>query len=66
MLEPGEVLLVPPERARELFSRHPGLGDLVLRSPLLRRALAIEDGASMQFGRTHDVVFFPSRDTVVR
>ncbi len=47
VLEPGEVLLVPPERARELFSRHPGLGDLVLRSYLLRRALAIEDGASM-------------------
>ena len=36
-----------PERVRELFSRHPGLGDLVLRSYLLRRSLAIEDGASM-------------------
>src|SRR6266536_307285 len=47
VLEPGEVLAVPPERVRELFSRHPGLGDLVLRSYLLRRALAIEDGASM-------------------
>jgi thioredoxin reductase (NADPH) len=47
VLEPGEVLVVPPERVRELFSRHPGLGDLVLRSYLLRRSLAIEDGASM-------------------
>jgi thioredoxin reductase (NADPH) len=47
VLEPGEVLVVPLERLRELFSRHPGLGDLVLRSYLLRRALAIEDGASM-------------------
>src|SRR4029450_3404430 len=47
VLEPGEVLAVPPERVRELFSRHPGLGDLVLRSYLLRRALAIEVGASM-------------------
>jgi thioredoxin reductase (NADPH) len=47
VLERGEVLVVPPERVRELFSRHPGLGDLVLRSYLLRRSLAIEDGASM-------------------
>ena len=47
VLEPGEVLVVPPERVRELFSRHPGLGDLVLRSYLLRRSLAIEDGARM-------------------
>jgi thioredoxin reductase (NADPH) len=47
VLEPGEVLVVPPERIRELFSRHPGLGDLVLRSYLLRRSLAIEVGASM-------------------
>ena len=47
VLERGEVLVVPPERIRELFSRHPGLGDLVLRSYLLRRALAIEVGARM-------------------
>jgi thioredoxin reductase (NADPH) len=47
VLEPGEVLVVPPERIRELFSRHPTLGDLVLRSYLLRRSLAIEVGASM-------------------
>ena len=47
VLEPGEVLVVPPERVRELFSRHPTLGDLVLRSYLLRRSLAIEDGARM-------------------
>ena len=47
VLEPGEVLVVPLERVRELFSRHPGLGDLVLRSYLLRRSLAIEVGARM-------------------
>jgi thioredoxin reductase (NADPH) len=47
VLERGEVLVVPPERARELFSRHPTLGDLVLRSYLLRRSLAIEAGARM-------------------
>ncbi|HJW36092.1 MAG TPA: cyclic nucleotide-binding domain-containing protein [Actinomycetes bacterium] len=47
VLERGEVLVVPPERVRELFSRHPTLGDLVLRSYLLRRGLAIEDGARM-------------------
>ena len=39
--------MVPPERVRELFSRHPTLGDLVLRSYLLRRSLAIEVGARM-------------------
>jgi thioredoxin reductase (NADPH) len=47
VLERGEVLVVPPERVRELFSRHPTLGDLVLRSYLLRRSLAIEVGARM-------------------
>ena len=47
VLEPGEVVMVPLERVRELFSWHPALGDLVLRSYLLRRSLAIEDGASM-------------------
>jgi thioredoxin reductase (NADPH) len=47
VLERGEVLVVPLERVRELFSRHPTLGDLVLRSYLLRRSLAIEVGASM-------------------
>jgi len=47
VLERGEVLVVPPERVRELFSRHPRLGDLVLRSYLLRRSLAIEVGARM-------------------
>jgi len=47
VLERGEVLVVPLERLRELFWRHPTLGDLVLRSFLLRRALAIEVGARM-------------------
>jgi thioredoxin reductase (NADPH) len=47
VLERGEVLVVPPECVRELFSRHPTLGDLVLRSYLLRRSLAIEAGARM-------------------
>lgn len=47
VLERGEVLVVPLQLVRELFSRHPTLGDLVLRSYLLRRSLAIEDGASM-------------------
>ena len=47
VLERGEVLVVPLERLRELFWRHPTLGDLVLRSYLLRRSLAIEDGARM-------------------
>jgi len=55
VLERGEVLVVPPERVRELFSRHPTLGDLVLRSYLLRRALAIEAGARMGIAGSRSV-----------
>jgi thioredoxin reductase (NADPH) len=55
VLERGEVLVVPLERVRELFSRHPGLGDLVLRSYLLRRSLAVEAGARMGIAGSRSV-----------
>ena len=55
VLERGEVLVVPLERVRELFWRHPTLGDLVLRSYLLRRSLAIEDGARMGIVGSHSL-----------
>ena len=39
--QPGEVLLVPVERARELFTRDVALGDLVLRAFIARRSILI-------------------------
>ena len=43
--EPGEVLVVPAERLRELISQDSALGDLILRAYLLRRELLIGLGA---------------------
>ena len=40
--EPGEVLVVPVERLREVFSRDTALADLILRAYLIRRFLLIE------------------------
>jgi thioredoxin reductase (NADPH) len=39
--EPGEVLVVPVERLRELVSQDSMLGDLILRAYLLRREMLI-------------------------
>jgi thioredoxin reductase (NADPH) len=44
--EPGEVVVVPVERLRELVAGDPALGDLILRAYLQRRALLIEAGWS--------------------
>ena len=46
--EPGEVLVVPLERLRDLVTRDPTLGDLILRAYLLRRSLLIELGAGFR------------------
>jgi thioredoxin reductase (NADPH) len=46
--EPGEVLVVPVERLRDLVTRDPTLGDLILRAYLLRRSLLIELGAGFR------------------
>lgn len=43
--EPGEVLVVPVERLRELISQDSVLGDLILRAFLLRREMLIRLGA---------------------
>ena len=43
--EPGEVLVVPVERLRELISQDSALGDLILRAYLLRREMLIGLGA---------------------
>jgi thioredoxin reductase (NADPH) len=43
--EPGEVLVVPVERLRELISQDSVLGDLILRAFLLRREILIGLGA---------------------
>lgn len=43
--EPGEVIQVPGATLRELVTEEPGLGDLVLRAYLARRAILIGLGA---------------------
>ena len=47
-LEAGEVLAIPAERLRALALREPELGDLILRSCLIRRSLLIQSGAGFR------------------
>ncbi|MBJ7385555.1 MAG: FAD-dependent oxidoreductase, partial [Mycolicibacterium sp.] len=44
VVEPGEVLLVPTERVRDLVAHDQALSDLILRAYLWRRSLLIQDG----------------------
>ncbi|HEY2665957.1 MAG TPA: FAD-dependent oxidoreductase [Actinomycetota bacterium] len=46
--EPGEVLVVPVDRLREVVARKPGIGDLILRAYLLRRSLLIGLGTGLK------------------
>jgi thioredoxin reductase (NADPH) len=46
--EPGEVLVVPVERLRELVTQDATLGDLILRAYLIRRELLIGLGAGFR------------------
>jgi thioredoxin reductase (NADPH) len=46
--EPGEVLVVPVGRVRQIVALDPSLGDLILRAYLLRRELLIGIGAGFQ------------------
>jgi thioredoxin reductase (NADPH) len=39
--EPGEVLVVPQERLREIVTHDPVLGDLILRALIMRRSVLI-------------------------
>lgn len=44
VVEPGEVLLVPTERVRDLVAHDQALSDLILRAYLWRRSLLIQEG----------------------
>jgi thioredoxin reductase (NADPH) len=46
--EPGEVLVVPVQRLRELVAGDPELGDLILRAYLIRRELLIGFGVGFR------------------
>jgi thioredoxin reductase (NADPH) len=46
--EPGEMLVVPADRLRELVTHDPELGDLILRAYLVRRELLIGFGAGFK------------------
>jgi thioredoxin reductase (NADPH) len=47
-MEPGKVMEVPAERLREVATKDPVLGDLILRAYLLRRSLLIGIGAGFR------------------
>src|SRR5258708_11864214 len=46
--QPGEVLVVPADRVRQLVTHDPVLGDLILRALLLRRSILIELGVGFR------------------
>jgi thioredoxin reductase (NADPH) len=48
VVEPGEVLAVPAERLRAIVTQDPNLGDLILRSLVLRRSTLIGLGAGFR------------------
>jgi thioredoxin reductase (NADPH) len=48
MGEPGEVLAVPATRLREIVTRDPALGDLILRACLIRRSILIGLGTGFR------------------
>jgi thioredoxin reductase (NADPH) len=48
VVEPGEVLVVPTERVRDLVAHDPALSDLILRAYLCRRSLLIQEGTGFR------------------
>jgi thioredoxin reductase (NADPH) len=46
--EPGELVVIPVGSLRDLITREPWFGDLVLRAYLVRRSLLIELGAGLR------------------
>ena len=46
--EPGEVLIVPAERLRQLVAQDPALGDLIVRAYLIRRSMLIDLGSGFR------------------
>jgi thioredoxin reductase (NADPH) len=53
VVEPGEVLVVPVARLRELVTHDAALGDLILRAYLIRRELLIGLGAGFRIVGSH-------------
>src|SRR5262245_24618271 len=53
MAEPGEVLVVPAGRLRELVTRDPGLGSLILQAYLIRRSILIRLGVGTRIVGSH-------------
>jgi thioredoxin reductase (NADPH) len=53
VIEPGEVLVVPVQRLRELVTHDATLGDLILRAYLIRRELLIGLGAGFRIVGSH-------------
>ena len=48
VVEPGEVLVVPTKRVRDLVAHDPALSDLILRAYLWRRCLLIQEGSGFR------------------
>ncbi|HEY3904512.1 MAG TPA: FAD-dependent oxidoreductase [Streptosporangiaceae bacterium] len=48
VVEPGEILAVPVDRVRELLTKDAMLGDLILRSYLIRRSMLMGLGTGMR------------------
>ena len=46
--EPGEVLVVPVDRLRDLVARDDDFGDLILRAYLIRRSILIDLGVGLR------------------
>jgi thioredoxin reductase (NADPH) len=53
VIEPGEVLVVPVRKLRELVTHDAALGDLILRAYLTRRELLIGLGAGFRIVGSH-------------
>jgi thioredoxin reductase (NADPH) len=48
VVEPGEVLVVPAERLREIVTHDPVLGDVILRALIMRRSILIGLGVGFR------------------
>ncbi len=48
VVEDGDVLAVPADRIRDMLTRDPALGDLILRAYLIRRSILIGLGTGMR------------------
>jgi thioredoxin reductase (NADPH) len=66
-LEPGEIVAVPAARLREVVTRDPELGDLILRAYLIRRSILLGLGAGLRIlGSRHSADSRRLRDFCAR